>query len=38
MSETADRHIRFVAHFTSQLAENAIFAYFGPFLFSEIYD
>lgn len=38
MSETADRHVRFVAHLTSQLAENAIFAYIGLFLFSNNYD
>jgi len=38
MSATADKHVRFVAHLTSQLAENAIFAYLGLFLFSKNYD
>jgi hypothetical protein len=38
LSSTADRHVRFVAHLTSQLAENAIFAYLGLFLFSQNYD
>jgi len=38
LSATADRHVRFVAHLTSQLAENAIFAYLGLFLFSSNYD
>lgn len=38
LSATADRHVRFVAHLTSQLAENAIFAYLGLFLFSTNYD
>lgn len=38
MSETADKHVRFVAHLTSQLAENAIFSYIGLFLFSSNYD
>jgi NhaP-type Na+/H+ or K+/H+ antiporter len=38
LSSTADRHVRFVAHLVSQLAENAIFAYLGLFLFSNNYD
>jgi NhaP-type Na+/H+ or K+/H+ antiporter len=38
LSPTADKHVRFVAHLTSQLAENAIFAYLGLFLFSSNYD
>jgi NhaP-type Na+/H+ or K+/H+ antiporter len=38
MSAIADRHVRFVAHLTSHLAENAIFAYIGLFLFSNQYD
>lgn len=38
LSSVADRHVRFVAHLTSQLAENAIFAYLGLFLFSNNYD
>jgi NhaP-type Na+/H+ or K+/H+ antiporter len=38
LSAEADRHVRFVAHLTSQLAENAIFAYIGLFLFSSTYD
>jgi NhaP-type Na+/H+ or K+/H+ antiporter len=38
LSSTADRHVRFVAHLTAQLAENAIFAYLGLFLFSNHYD
>ena len=38
LSNVADRHVRFVAHLTSQLAENAIFAYLGLFLFSNNYD
>lgn len=38
LSSTADKHVRFVAHLTSQLAENAIFAYLGLFLFSNNYD
>lgn len=38
LSATADKHVRFVAHLTSQLAENAIFAYLGLFLFSNNYD
>ena len=38
LSAVADRHVRFVAHLTSQLAENAIFAYLGLFLFSNNYD
>jgi NhaP-type Na+/H+ or K+/H+ antiporter len=38
LSATADRHVRFVAHLTSQLAENAIFVYLGFFLFSSNYD
>jgi len=38
LSNTADKHVRFVAHLTSQLAENAIFAYLGLFLFSSNYD
>ena len=37
LSATADRHVRFVAHLTAQLAENAIFAYLGLFLFSSQY-
>jgi NhaP-type Na+/H+ or K+/H+ antiporter len=38
LSATADKHVRFVAHLTSQIAENAIFAYLGLFLFSHNYD
>lgn len=38
LSNTADKHVRFVAHLTSQLAENAIFAYLGLFLFSNNYN
>lgn len=38
LSSTADRHVRFVAHLASTLAENAIFAYLGLFLFSNNYD
>lgn len=38
LSATADKHVRFVAHLTSQLAENAIFSYLGLFLFSNNYD
>jgi NhaP-type Na+/H+ or K+/H+ antiporter len=38
LSSIADRHVRFVAHLTAQLAENAIFAYLGLFLFSNHYD
>jgi NhaP-type Na+/H+ or K+/H+ antiporter len=38
LSATADKHVRFVAHLTSQIAENAIFAYLGLFLFSNNYD
>lgn len=38
LSSVADRHVRFVAHLTAQLAENAIFAYLGIFLFSNNYD
>lgn len=38
LSSIADRHVRFVAHLTAQLAENAIFAYLGLFLFSNNYD
>ena len=38
LSATADKHVRFVAHLTSQLSENAIFAYLGLFLFSNNYD
>ena len=38
LSAIADRHVRFVAHLTAQLAENAIFAYLGLFLFSNNYD
>jgi NhaP-type Na+/H+ or K+/H+ antiporter len=38
LSPTADRHVRFVAHLTAHLAENAIFAYLGLFLFSSNYD
>lgn len=38
LSSVADRHVRFVAHLTAQLAENAIFAYLGLFLFSNNYD
>jgi NhaP-type Na+/H+ or K+/H+ antiporter len=38
LSSTADKHVRFVAHLVSQLAENAIFAYLGLFLFSNNYD
>jgi NhaP-type Na+/H+ or K+/H+ antiporter len=38
LSATADRHVRFVAHMTAHLAENAIFAYLGLFLFSSNYD
>lgn len=38
LSPTADRHVRFVAHMTAHLAENAIFAYLGLFLFSSNYD
>lgn len=38
LSSVADRHVRFVAHLTSQLAENAIFAYLGLFLFGNNYD
>jgi NhaP-type Na+/H+ or K+/H+ antiporter len=38
LSPTADRHVRFVAHLASTLAENAIFAYLGLFLFSSYYD
>lgn len=38
LSSTANRHVRFVAHLTSQLSENAIFAYVGLFLFSNNYD
>jgi len=37
LSSTADRHVRFVAHLTAQLAENAIFAYLGLFLLSSNY-
>ena len=37
LSATADRHVRFVAHLTAQLAENAIFAYLGLFLLSSNY-
>ena len=38
LSAEADKHVRFVAHLTSQLAENAIFAYLGLFLFGPTYD
>lgn len=38
LSHTADKHVRFVAHLTSQLSENAIFAYLGLFLFSNNYN
>jgi len=38
LSSTANKHVRFVAHLTSQLSENAIFAYLGLFLFSNNYD
>lgn len=38
LSPTADKHVRFVAHLTSTLAENAIFSYLGLFLFSSNYD
>lgn len=38
LSAIADRHVRFVAHLTAQLSENAIFAYLGLFLFSNNYD
>ena len=38
LSPMADRHVRFVAHLTAHLAENAIFAYLGLFLFSSNYD
>lgn len=38
LSAVADRHVRFVAHLTAQLAENAIFAYLGLFIFSNNYD
>jgi len=37
LSATANRHVRFVAHLTSQLSENAIFAYLGLFLLSQNY-
>ena len=37
LSATADKHVRFVAHLTAQLAENAIFAYLGLFLLSGNY-
>eukprot|EP00977_Amphora_coffeiformis_P015522 scaffold4535_cov179-Amphora_coffeaeformis.AAC.7 len=38
LSPMADRHVRFVAHLCAHLAENAIFAYLGLFLFSSNYD
>eukprot|EP00550_Attheya_septentrionalis_P005918 CAMPEP_0198290670 /NCGR_PEP_ID=MMETSP1449-20131203/8444_1 /TAXON_ID=420275 /ORGANISM="Attheya septentrionalis, Strain CCMP2084" /LENGTH=761 /DNA_ID=CAMNT_0043989199 /DNA_START=313 /DNA_END=2598 /DNA_ORIENTATION=- len=38
LSTTADKHVRFVAHLTSQLAESAIFSYLGLFLLSQKYD
>lgn len=38
LSSTANRHVRFVAHLTAQLCENAIFAYLGLFLFSSNYN
>jgi len=38
LSSIANRHIRFVAHLTAQLSENAIFAYLGLFLFNGNYD
>eukprot|EP00548_Thalassiothrix_antarctica_P000384 CAMPEP_0194130492 /NCGR_PEP_ID=MMETSP0152-20130528/1521_1 /TAXON_ID=1049557 /ORGANISM="Thalassiothrix antarctica, Strain L6-D1" /LENGTH=719 /DNA_ID=CAMNT_0038825031 /DNA_START=210 /DNA_END=2369 /DNA_ORIENTATION=- len=38
LSAVANRHIRFVAHLTAQLSENAIFAYLGLFLFNGNYD
>lgn len=38
LSPTADKHVRFVAHLTSTLSENAIFSYLGLFLFSNNYD
>jgi len=38
LSPEAEKHVRFFAHVTAQLAENAIFAYLGLFLFSSKYD
>ena len=38
LSPEAKKHVRFFAHVTAQLAENAIFAYLGLFLFSKKYD
>eukprot|EP00562_Extubocellulus_spinifer_P009856 CAMPEP_0178506508 /NCGR_PEP_ID=MMETSP0696-20121128/19713_1 /TAXON_ID=265572 /ORGANISM="Extubocellulus spinifer, Strain CCMP396" /LENGTH=698 /DNA_ID=CAMNT_0020135913 /DNA_START=105 /DNA_END=2201 /DNA_ORIENTATION=- len=38
LSSEAQKHIRFIAHVTAQLAESAIFAYLGLFLFSKNYD
>ena len=38
LSSEAQKHIRFVARVTAQLAESAIFAYLGLFLFSKNYD
>jgi len=37
LTAEADRHVRFVAHLLSQLAENCIFVYLGLFLFSAKY-
>mmetsp|Transcript_48608 Transcript_48608/g.146584 ORF Transcript_48608/g.146584 Transcript_48608/m.146584 type:complete len:623 (+) Transcript_48608:76-1944(+) len=38
LSPEADRHVRFVAHLMSCVAENSIFVYLGLFLFSNKYD
>jgi len=38
LSSEADKHVRFVAHLTSALSENAIFSYLGLFLYSSTYE
>jgi len=38
LTAEADKHVRFVAHLLSQLAENAIFVYLGLFIFSNKYE
>jgi len=38
LTAEADKHVKFVAHFISQLAENVIFVYLGLFMFSNQYE
>jgi len=38
LSAVADKHVRFVANFLSQLSENIIFVYLGMFLYSDQYE